>query len=311
MNVVNVVPMKASSFPPPDFEAPHTPVLEREVVQQLAPRAGGIYVDCTLGAGGHAEALLKAGAGHLIGLDRDPLALELAEERLSRFEDRYQLVHAAFSGMRGELDALGIDRVDGILADLGVSSMQLDDATRGMSFRMSGPLDMRMDPTSGETALELIERFDADELAELISKLGEERRARRVARCIKQASLAGELHDTGDLRRAVIKAVGPARVGGIDPATRTFQAIRIAVNAELVELEALMRVAASCLVAGGALAIISFHSLEDRMVKRVFKNKDTWEQVTKKPITPGESELDDNRRARSAKLRVARRRELS
>lgn len=306
MNVVNVVPMTHSTIPPSAPSASHTPVLRDEIVELLAPRSGGLYVDATVGAGGHAEALLAAGAGHLIGLDRDPLALELSDARLSRFGDRIQLRHAAFADIRAELDALGVDRVDGILADLGVSSMQLDDPDRGMSFRGAGPLDMRMNPEAGETALELIERLDVDELTELISKLGEERRARRVARCIKQAEERGELADTLALRRAIVKAVGPSRVGGVDPATRTFQALRIAVNQELVQLQSLLQAAASCLVPGGLLAIISFHSLEDRAVKRAFKDRGTWEALTKKPITASEDEIDDNPRSRSAKLRVAR-----
>lgn len=307
MNVVNVVPMPSSSQPP-RARLPHASVLMAEVVAQMAPRSNGIYVDCTLGAGGHTMALLRAGAGHVVGVDRDASALELAAGRLARFGDKTQLVHAPFSRLRQELTAHGIDRVDGIVADLGVSSMQLDNPDRGMSFRAAGPLDMRMDRSAGETALELIGRLDDDELTELIGKLGEERRARRVARCIKQAHEAGELADTTDLRRAVVRAVGPARTGGVDPATRTFQALRIAVNAELHELDKLLRTAAACLVPGGVVAIISFHSLEDRLVKRAFRDTTVWDNLTKKPITPSEVERDDNPRARSAKLRAARRR---
>ncbi len=310
MNVVNVVPMPSSSqpHPPPRARVPHAPVLPAEVVALLAPRSSGIYVDCTLGAGGHTLALLGAGAGHVIGFDRDASALALAARtRLARFAERTQLVHAPFSRLREELTALGVDRVDGLVADLGVSSMQLDDPERGMSFRAAGPLDMRMDPSTGETALELIARLDDDALTELIGKLGEERRARRVARCIKQAYEAGELADTTDLRRAVVRAVGPARTGGVDPATRTFQALRIAVNAELHELDGLLQAAASCLVPGGVAAIISFHSLEDRLAKRAFRDASRWDNLTRKPITPGQAELDDNPRARSAKLRAARR----
>jgi 16S rRNA (cytosine1402-N4)-methyltransferase len=206
---------------------------------------------------------------------------------------------------------LGLDQVDGLVADLGLSSMQLNDASRGMSFRRDGPLDMRMDRGHGQTARELIADSSVDELAELVSGLGEERRARRVARCIKQAETAGKLNTTLELRRAVVRAVGPARVGGVDPATRTFQALRIAVNDELVELEALLRAAERLVAPGGRIAVISFHSLEDRVCKRLLRRPGVWEPLTKKPITPGERELDENPRSRSAKLRVARRVALS
>jgi 16S rRNA (cytosine1402-N4)-methyltransferase len=188
-----------------------------------------------------------------------------------------------------------------------VSSMQLEDASRGMSFRAEGPLDMRMDTSRGQTARELIDALDDDELANVLYQLGEERRSRRIARCIKQALENGELTTTMDLRRAVVRAVGPARVGGVDPATRTFQALRIAVNAELAELSALIAAAERVVAPGGTLAVISFHSLEDRIVKRALKERAIWQPVTKKPITPGEDEVRENPRARSAKLRAARR----
>jgi len=303
MNVVNVIPMPMSSRPPAP-QVPHVTVLKQEAVEAVIPRTGGIYADCTLGAGGHTEALLAAGAGHVVGFDRDASAIELAEARLSRFGPRYDLVHAPFSQLEVELEALGMDRLDGIVADLGVSSMQIDDPGRGMSFRAPGPIDMRMDRTRGETALELIERVDVDELTEIIGKLGEERRARRVARCIKEAFERDELSTTADLRRAIVKAVGPARQGNVDPATRTFQALRIAVNTELHELDELIDVAAEVLRDGGVLAIISFHSLEDRIVKRKLRD-DAWQVVNKKPILPSEEECFENPRARSAKLRVA------
>jgi 16S rRNA (cytosine1402-N4)-methyltransferase len=193
------------------------------------------------------------------------------------------------------------------LADLGVSSFQLDTADRGMSFRMQGPLDMRMDTSRGETALELITRLDQDELADVIYELGEERRSRRVARCIKQALEEGNLNDTIELRRAIVRAVGPRRIGGIDPATRTFQALRIAVNSELNEVSALLKLARTRLKPGGLLAVISFHSLEDRLVKREFQDRMSWAPLTKKPIIAGEDEQAQNPRSRSAKLRVARR----
>jgi 16S rRNA (cytosine1402-N4)-methyltransferase len=285
----------------------HATVMRDEVVRAIAPRAGGIYVDATLGAGGHTVALLEAEPkARLIGLDRDPLAVAAATERLAPVSDRVALLHAAFSSVREQLDALGIEHIDGLVADLGVSSPQLEDAGRGMSFRREGPLDMRMDPENGETALELIERLADDELADVIYQYGDERRSRRIARSIKKALAAGELGTTLDLRRAIVRAVGPARVGGIDPATRTFQALRIAVNRELEELERLMGALAEVVVEGGVAAIVSFHSLEDRLVKRAFAT-DGWARLSKKPLLPCDDECDQNPRARSAKLRAARR----
>ena len=303
MNVVNIVPMLPP--PPPQAEAPHVPVLLDETLAALAPREGALIVDATLGAGGHSEAMLEAGA-RVIGLDRDDVALAIAAARLARFGDRFTPVRAAFSTLCEALDGIGVRTVDGILADVGVSSMQLDEPARGMSFRQEGPLDMRMDRSSGETALELIERLDDDELADVIYKLGEERRSRRVARCIKQALSAGELATTLDLRRAVVRAVGPSRVGGVDPSTRTFQALRIAVNRELEELGALLAGAPSVLAHGGVLAVISFHSLEDRIVKRAFSDREVWSPLTKKPVVASDRETAKNPRARSAKLRAAR-----
>jgi 16S rRNA (cytosine1402-N4)-methyltransferase len=285
----------------------HTTVMRDEVVRAIAPRAGGVYVDTTLGAGGHTIALLEAEPkARIIGLDRDPLAVAAATERLAPVADRLTVVHAAFSNVREQLDALGIDRVDGLVADLGVSSPQLEDASRGMSFRREGPIDMRMDPDSGETALELIERMADDELADVIYQYGDERRSRRIARSIKKALVAGELCTTLDLRRAVVRAVGPARVGGVDPATRTFQALRIGVNRELEELERLMAALSGVVAPGGVAAIVSFHSLEDRLVKRAFA-ADGWSRLSKKPLLPCDEECDQNPRARSAKLRAARR----
>jgi 16S rRNA (cytosine1402-N4)-methyltransferase len=216
------------------------------------------------------------------------------------------LVRATFSRVRAELDALGIERVDGLVADLGVSSPQLDEAERGMSFRREGPLDMRMDPENGETALELIDRLSDDELANVIYQYGEERRSRRIARSIKKALASGELKTTLDLRRATVRAVGPARVGGVDPATRTFQALRIAVNRELEELEALLASLGDVVALGGVASVISFHSLEDRLVKRAFL-AEGWQPLTKKPVMAGDEEQQQNARSRSAKLRSARR----
>lgn len=307
MNVENIVPMKAPPPPPRSREHPHVTVLKREVVEGLAPVAGGVYVDATLGAGGHAEAILEVPGTRLIGVDRDRNALAIARARLARFGERVAFAHGRFAEIAGHLAAMGIEKVDGLVADLGVSSMQLDEADRGMSFRAEGPLDMRMDTSEGETALDVIDRLDDDELADLIYKLGEERRSRRVARCIKQARAAGELETTLDLRRAVVRAVGPARIGGVDPATRTFQAFRIAVNGELDELEALLQAARDVVKIGGAVAIISFHSLEDRIVKRALRDRAAWQPLTKKPIVPSDEETADNPRSRSAKLRVATR----
>jgi 16S rRNA (cytosine1402-N4)-methyltransferase len=306
MNVVNVVPMSVP-HPPPRPRDPHVPVLRREVIAALAPKSQGVYVDATLGAGGHAEALLETPGTRVIGVDRDPRALALARARLARFGGRLATVHGRFSEIEAHLAALEIARVDGIVADVGLSSMQLEDAGRGMSFRLEGPLDMRMDPTEGETALDLIDRLDDDALADVIYRFGEERRSRRVARCIKQARASGELETTADLRRAVVRAVGPARVGGIDPATRTFQALRVAVNHEIEELHALLEAASRVLSPGGVLAVISFHSLEDRVVKYALRDPALWEPLSKKPITASDEEVAENPRARSAKLRAARR----
>ncbi|WP_199789634.1 16S rRNA (cytosine(1402)-N(4))-methyltransferase RsmH [Sorangium cellulosum] len=293
--------------PPRPRSAPHVTVLGREAIAALSPSSQGIYVDATLGAGGHAEAILETPGARVIGIDRDERALDIARARLARMGDRVTYVHGEFSEIERHLAALGVPHVDGLLADIGVSSMQLDDPARGMSFRAEGPLDMRMDPSRGETALELIERLSDEELADLIYRYGEERRSRRVARCIKQARDSGELETTLDLRRAVVRAVGPARIGGVDPATRTFQALRIAVNGELDELEALLAAAPRIVAPGGVIAVISFHSLEDRIVKRALREPETWQPLTKKPVTAGDDEIEGNPRARSAKLRAARR----
>lgn len=292
--------------PPSDFH--HLTVLPSESIQALAPVPDGIYVDMTLGGGGHSEALLSACPDcRVIGLDRDESALVAAKGRLARFGARVTYVHSRFSQVCEQLESLGIDGVDGLIADLGVSSPQLDEAERGMSFRREGPLDMRMDPSEGETAADLIVRLTQDELADVIFHLGEERRSRRVARCIKQALDAGEVETTTDLRRAIIRAVGPRRVGGIDPATRTFQALRLAVNRELEELAAALEAATKIVVPGGVAAFISFHSLEDRLVKRAFLRDEYWQRLVKKPLTASDEEQSENPRSRSAKLRFARR----
>jgi 16S rRNA (cytosine1402-N4)-methyltransferase len=285
----------------------HATVMRDEVVRALAPRAGGTYVDATLGGAGHTVALLEAEPRiRIVGLDKDPAAIAAAEERMGPVADRVTLVRAAFSRLREELAARGIERVDGLVADLGVSSPQLDEAERGMSFRREGPLDMRMDPGHGETALELIDRLSDDELADVVYQYGEERRSRRIARSVKKALASGELRSTLDLRRAIVRAVGPARVGGVDPATRTFQALRIAVNRELEELEALLAALPEVLHEGGVASIIAFHSLEDRLVKRAFQAPG-FQPLTKKPLVASDEEQQRNGRSRSAKLRSARR----
>ncbi|HMJ11241.1 MAG TPA: 16S rRNA (cytosine(1402)-N(4))-methyltransferase RsmH [Polyangiaceae bacterium] len=284
----------------------HVTVMPAEVVQALNAQPGGVYVDATAGGGGHSLALLQAcPEARVIAFDRDPMAVEAARARLTEFGERATVVHAAFDGIARELAEMRLASIDGLIADLGISSEQLARGDRGMSFRLEGPIDMRMDPTSGETARELIERVSQDELADVLFQMGEERRSRRVARCIKQALEAGELETTVDLRRAVVRAVGPRRVGGIDPATRTFQALRVAVNGELDQLAGLLAMARELVRPGGAVAFISFHSLEDRLVKRALVDRSVWQRQSNKPVLPGEAEQAQNPRARSAKLRAA------
>jgi 16S rRNA (cytosine1402-N4)-methyltransferase len=285
----------------------HATVMRDEVVRAIEPRAGGVYVDATLGGGGHTVALLEAEPKlRIVAFDRDRVAVDAARERLAPVADRITFVKAPFSRIRDELQHLGVSRVDGVIADLGVSSPQLDEAERGMSFRREGPIDMRMDREAGETALELIDRLSDDDLANVIYEYGDERRSRRIARTIKKALAAGELRTTLDLRRAIVRAVGPARVGGVDPATRTFQALRVAVNEELSELELFLEALPELIGEGGVAAILSFQSMEDRLVKRAFATAG-WSRLTKKPQSPSDEECALNPRARSAKLRTARR----
>ncbi|HSU37911.1 MAG TPA: 16S rRNA (cytosine(1402)-N(4))-methyltransferase RsmH [Polyangiaceae bacterium] len=286
----------------------HTPVMLAEVLAAFSELSDGVMVDVTAGGAGHSAALLRAlPCVRLLAFDRDPRAVAAATAVLAPFGERARVEHAAFSEVGEALVAAGITRIDALLADLGVSSEQLTDPERGMSFRTAGPIDMRMDPTRGETARELIERVSQEELADLIFELGDERASRRIARCIKQALAAERLADTLDLRRAVVRAVGPRRVGGVDPATRTFQALRIAVNGEHTELRALLSLARGRVRSGGLAAFISFHSAEDRAVKREFVGRSEWEPLTKKPQVPSELEIEHNLRSRSAKLRTARR----
>ncbi|HEY6560678.1 MAG TPA: 16S rRNA (cytosine(1402)-N(4))-methyltransferase RsmH [Polyangiaceae bacterium] len=298
--------MTMPAFPLEPSSFTHVTVMPAEVVQALNPQPGGVYVDATAGGGGHSLALLEAcPSARVIAFDRDPMAVEAARARLAGFGEHASVVHAPFDRIGHELAELRLACVDGLVADLGISSEQLARGDRGMSFRLEGPLDMRMDPTCGETARELIERVSQDQLADILFQMGEERRSRRVARCIKQALQAGELETTVDLRRAVVRAVGPRRIGGIDPATRTFQALRVAVNGELEQLALLLDTARDLVRPGGAAAFISFHSLEDRLVKRALVERSVWQRKSSKPILPSDAEQAQNPRARSAKLRAA------
>jgi 16S rRNA (cytosine1402-N4)-methyltransferase len=287
----------------------HQPVLVDEVVAWLAPREGATIVDGTVGGGGHASALSRrvGSSGRVIGLDRDPAMLALAGEAVHGLP--VTLVHAPYREMRGVLDDLGIDRVQGVLLDLGLSSDQLAREDRGFSFVADGPLDMRFDPDSGgPTAADLVNRLSAEDLANVFYEFGEERFSRRIARRIVEARQEGAIRTTGQLADLVRRSVPRRnRYGAIDPATRVFQALRIAVNDELDQLEATLRVIPDLLAAGGRAAIISFHSLEDRRVKWAFKTDPRLTVLTKKPVTATDQEVSVNPRARSAKLRVAER----
>jgi 16S rRNA (cytosine1402-N4)-methyltransferase len=269
-----------------------------EVVRFLGGR--GTVIDMTVGAGGHAEALLKAGVQRLIGIDRDPDAVEAATSRLSRFGDRFTAVRTRFS----QLPA--VNRVDGVLWDLGVSSMQLDRAERGFSYRNDGPLDMRMGP-EGDSAMDIVNTAPEEELARILFEFGEERRSRRVAAAIVRARTRSPISTTGELARVVAGALG-ARRGGPHPARRTFQALRIAVNRELEDLALSLPRAAEALAPGGRIVAISYHSLEDRVVKRFVNERDDLEPLTKKPLRPSKREQERNPRSRSAKLRAAEKR---
>src|SRR5688572_30389499 len=282
-----------------------------EVDTHLEPSRGGVFVDCTIGLGGHTRRLLDAGATRVIGIDRDPDALAQAREALRAYGDRVSLVHSDYRKLVEVLDASGIDVVDGVLADLGVSSMQLDAPDRGFSFRRDEPLDMRMDRSKGPTAAELLVDAEETSLADVIFQYGEERFSRRIARGIVRARDEAPIASTGRLAEIVRRAVPRKGYQRIDPATRTFQALRIWVNRELEGLDAFLAAAAARLLAGARLAVISFHSLEDRIVKRTFRALEQGEAalriVTKRPLVPGDDEVEANPRARSAKLRAIER----
>jgi 16S rRNA (cytosine1402-N4)-methyltransferase len=307
--------------------APHRPVLLRETIELLAAARGGLFVDCTVGLGGHSEAILQASPeAQVLGIDRDDEALAFARERLQRYGPRFRSVHADFRELTRVLATAKIRKARGILADLGASSLQLDSPARGFSFRHDAPLDMRMDVSSGEeTAAELLGRLSEVEIARLIFEYGEERHSRRIARRIVERRERGEaVSTTRDLAELVERAVGPGKQRRIHPATRTFQALRIAVNRELEGLEGFVSEAVDLLEPEGRLAVISFHSLEDRIIKRTFSKvsgrcqcpprlprcecgaRRVVEILTRRPVTPTASEVAENPRARSARLRACR-----
>lgn len=290
--------------------ATHVPVLTAEVLRQLRPERGGVFVDCTVGLGGHSLALLEAGATRIIGLDRDNDALTEARVTLSPFAHRVDLVHADYRTLEDVLDRRGIQLVDGALADLGVSSMQFDAPGRGFSFQRDEPLDMRMDRAAGTTAAQLIAGTTEQELADTIYAYGEERFSRRIARALVAARSESPIETTGRLASIVRRAVPTRGYSRIDPATRTFQALRIWVNRELEGLDRFVEAAARRLRVGARLVVISFHSLEDRIVKHTLRalahgDAATLKVLTKKPVVADENEVRNNPRARSAKLRAA------
>ena len=302
------------------MDLPHQPVLYQEIIHALRPKSGARYVDGTLGAGGHAAGLLTGSepGGILLGLDVDPQALSLARQKLAPFGERAWLKRAPYTSIPDQLIELGWDSVDGILLDLGASSMQFDNPERGFSFLADGPLDMRFDPSNPLTAAEIVNKWPEQELADLLFRFGEEPTSRRIARAIVAARPLGGTRQLV----AIIERIQPRR-GSHHPATQTFQALRIAVNGELESVEKVLPLAVQALSPGGRLAVISFHSLEDRLVKEYFRreskdcicpprqpictcgHKASIKEVTRRPITPTEAEINQNSRARSAKLRVA------
>lgn len=304
-----------------DGTTPHQPVLYHEIIHALSPHSPGRYVDATVGAGGHAWGILQActPGGFLLGLDLDPQALEIASRRLSAFESRLILRQVSYTTLRQQLQQLGWDVVDGIVIDLGVSSMQIDTPERGFSFLTDGPLDMRFSPDQPASAADLVNSLPEADLADVIYRYGEEKLSRRIARAIVQAR---PILTTAQLADLIVRASGGRR-GRIHPATRTFQALRIAVNEELNALEEFLPQATQSLVPGGRLAVIAFHSLEDRIVKQYFRresrdcicppdqpvctcgHKASLKEISRHPIEANEEESKTNPRARSAKLRIA------
>ena len=290
----------------------HQAVLTAEVLTFLAPQRGGLFVDCTVGLGGHARVLLEHGASRVIGLDRDREALSQAHTALSAWAEHVELHHANYKDVDAVLNTSQISSVDGVLADLGVSSLHLDGEGRGFSFRRDEPLDMRMDQSTGQTAADLIRNTSEQTLADIIFKYGEERQSRRIARAIVEARRTSPVTSTGDLASIVRRSFRRKGYTRIDPATRTFQAIRIWVNQELEGLEVALEAMCRRLRMGARLVVISFHSLEDRIVKHTFRALERGGEVairvlTKRPVIPQDEEVERNPRARSAKLRVAER----
>lgn len=304
-----------------DGQMAHLPVLYHEIIHALCPHDQGLYVDGTVGAGGHARGILEASSpnGKLIGLDLDPLALSLAREVLSPFGDRVILLKASYTTLETQLVNLGWSSINGIMLDFGVSSMQLDSPDRGFSFRSDAPLDMRFDPDGHVMAEDLVNGLPERDLANLIYNYGEERKSRQIARAITDSR---PLHTTRELAE-VITGIIKSEKGRIHPATRTFQALRIAVNDELKAIEEVLPQAVNSLTPGGRLAVISFHSLEDRIVKKYFRkesqdcicpprqpvctcsHKARIREISRRPIRPEDSEINKNPRARSARMRVA------
>jgi 16S rRNA (cytosine1402-N4)-methyltransferase len=287
----------------------HVPVMTAEVLEHLRPSLGGLFVDCTLGLGGHSRALLDAGATRVIGLDRDLDALAGASVTLAPFADRVDLVHADYRTFDEVLDGRHVTNIDGALADLGVSSLQFDSPGRGFSFQRDEPLDMRMDRTGGETAAALVARSTERDLADAIFQYGEERFSRRIARALVAARAEAPVDTTGRLAAIVRRAIPRRGFSRIDPATRTFQALRIWVNGELDGLDRFLEAAMRRLRTGARLVVISFHSLEDRIVKHTLRGLEQGgagvKVLTRKPVIPGDAEIERNPRARSAKLRAA------
>jgi 16S rRNA (cytosine1402-N4)-methyltransferase len=288
---------------PADPAARHVPVLPDAVARLLDPRPGETWVDCTTGGGGHTKLIAErvGPTGRVIALDQDPTMLTRAAPRLAGLP--VELVHANFDQLAEVLVNRGLTQVDGVLADLGFASDQMDAADRGLSFRADGPLDMRLDPTAGRPAADLVNTLSEAGLADLIFEYGEERHSRRVARKVVERRTAKPFATTADLADVVRRCV--PRSGGIDPATRVFQALRIAVNDELGALDRLLATLPKLVRPGGRAGIISFHSLEDRRVKQAFRTPGVWSPVTKKPVEADAEELARNPRSRSAKLRVA------